>query len=196
MFAKILNNQIIEYPSNPYSENKNVSFAIDWNGGILNDKEYVRVEDTTQPSIPIGRTIVEQMPIFDGTKWIQVWSVVLLPKDNIKENVSNKRYNVEVGGVRVDGHLYHTDRESQTKYIAIAFELLQANTQTWTINWKTMEDNFVTLNADQMNEVISAVKNHVQTCFNKEAEYYDLIDTADSVTLENTDFSLGWPSNN
>ena len=35
MFAKVLNDQIIQYPSNPNIDNPNVSFPANWNGGTI-----------------------------------------------------------------------------------------------------------------------------------------------------------------
>lgn len=137
---------------------------------------------------------------FDGIKTIVTYNYSQLNIDDLRSNYKNKvttlRYDHEVGGVRVNDSIYATDRESQTKYVAVALDISQsADPLAWVINWKTANNTFVTLNALAMNNVISNVRNHVQMCFDKESEYFNLIDTANQATLESTDFTLGWPNN-
>ncbi len=195
MYAIVLNNEIVQYPANPKTDNPNVSFPFNWGGGVINSIEYTVVQSTTPPSINLGWTYTESSPSYDGNSWIQNWSTSLLSKDEIKRQVTSKRYNVEVGGVVISNSTYATDRESQTKYVAVAVDIQQSNAETWSINWKTQNNQFVSLNANQMLQIISGVRQHVQSSFDKEAEYYQLIDSANTSTLESTDFSAGWPSN-
>lgn len=196
MYAKVLDNNIIQYPADPLADHKNTSFPVNWGGGVIGDSEYVVVNPTGCPSLNIGWKAVEDTPINIDGVWQQNWISLIKPRGDIKSDVSSKRYLVEVGGVRINNNLYATDRESQTKYVAVAVDIQQANTETWSITWKTLDNQFISLNASEMSNVISGVRQHVQACFNKEAEYYLLIDTADQATLEATDFSAGWPSNN
>lgn len=196
MYAKIVNGQIIEYPANPATENPFISFPLHWGGGVVGDNEYVKVIHTPQPTANIGWQYVETNPTPGEEVWLQTWSAKLLPKPEIKLAVSSKRYEVEVGGVVIANNRYSTDRESQTKYVAVALDISQANVETWNITWKTADNQFVNLNAPQMLSVINGVRSHVQNCFDKESEYYALIDTANTEVLEATDFSAGWPSNN
>lgn len=196
MYAKISNNTITEYPVSPYLENPNVSFAVGWKGGVVNDQTYVYVQNTQPPAANLGWIAVESTPIKRANnKWYQSWTTNIVSKEKLKQVVAEKRYTVEVGGVSVANNVYATDRESQTKYVAVAVDIQQSNTQSWSITWKTQDNSFVTLNASDMLNVISTVRNHVQSCFDKEAEYYQLIDSANTAVLESTDFSAGWPSN-
>lgn len=195
MYAKIQNNSITQYPANPAVENPSVSFPVNWGGGSINGVEYVIVDPTTPPSVNIGWTFTESTPSFENNSWVQSWTTSLKSNDELKIDIASKRYNVEVGGVVISNNTYATDRESQTKYVAVAVDISQqANIEAWSINWKTNE-GFVALNASEMSTVISTVRNHVQTAFDKEAEYLQLIDTANNEVLESTDFSAGWPSN-
>lgn len=196
MYAIISNNNIVKYPANPALENYNVSFPVDWSGGEINGVEYIRVVPTVAPVANLGWIAIEEDPVQNNDVWFQTWETFLKPKEEIKTDVSNFRYQIEVGGVVVANNKYSTDRESQTKYTAVAVDIQQqANLDAWSIAWKTMNNEFVTLNANQMTQVINSVRGHVQHCFNKEAEYYQLIDTANTTVLESTDFSAGWPSN-
>lgn len=197
MYAKISNNQIVQYPANPRTDNPYVSFPDNWGGGEINGNEYVSVNSSIPPVANIGWQVVESTPTNYGNSWYQTWSTSLKNKDLIKNDVTNFRYEIEIGGVVVANNKYATDRESQTKYVAVAVDIQQqANLDGWSITWKTTDNSFVNLNANQMTQVINGVRSHVQQCFNKEAEYYQLIDTANTSVLEATDFSVGWPSNN
>jgi hypothetical protein len=195
MYAKITNNQVIQYPANPGLDNPSVSFPAGWGGGPVGINQYVVVVSTQPHVANLGWQFTESIPVQNNGIWEQVWKTELLARDQIKQTVSGKRYSVEVGGVRIANNLYATDRESQTKYVAVALDIQQSNVETWSITWKTNDNQFVSLNAPQMLEVISGVREHVQNCFNKEAEYYQLIDTSTVEELRLVDFSAGWPSN-
>jgi hypothetical protein len=187
---------VADYPANPHNENSNVSFPNNWNGGTIQGKTYAKVLASEMPAMSLSKVIIEKTPVFNGNDWIQVWDTQLRPNDEIKVMLADKRYDVEVGGVRVDNYIYDTNRESQTKYVAVAFDISQSNTETWSTTWKTKDGLFVTHTASEMLVIVNAVRNHVQSCFNKEAEYCNVVDTSDEETLENIDFSLGWPNNN
>ena len=197
IYAIVSNGTITKYPANPAEENINVSFPLDWGGGEVNGVQYVRITPTMAPIANLGWAVTEDVPVHYNGAWYQSWKSMLKPKEEIKTEVSTKRYTVEVGSVVVANNKYATDRESQTKYVAVAFDIQQqANVDAWSIAWKTTDNKFVNLNASQMSQVINVVRTHVQQCFDKEAEYYQLIDTANTAVLETTDFSAGWPSNN
>jgi hypothetical protein len=196
MYAKISNNEITQYPANPRTDHPNVGFPDNWGGGEINGVNYVIVQSTVMPYANIGWVVSETTPIYENSLCFQEWSTSLLPKDQIKQAVTNERYKVETGGVRIANNLYATDRESQTKYVAVAVDISQSNAETWSITWKTLDNKFVNLNANQALEIVNGVRDHVQSCFNKEAEYYNLIDTSNTSILESTDFSAGWPNNN
>ena len=196
MYAKISNNEIIQYPANPRTDNPSVSFPDNWGGGEINSNEYVVISYTTPPSINLGWIYTESTPVQSNGTWQQSWTTSLKSKEEIKQEITDKRYQVEIGGVAISNNVYATDRESQTKYVAVAVDISQSNTETWNITWKTNDNTFVNLNASQMLEIISGVRQHIQSCYDKESEYYQLIDTANTEVLESTDFSAGWPSNN
>jgi len=194
-YAKISNNELIQYPADPAFDNPSVSFPVNWGGGEIDGINYELVKSSESPSINIGWTYTESTPIFDGNTWIQTWSTSLLPNDVIKQQITKKRYEIEVSGTVISNVKFSTDRESQTKYVAVALDISQSNAETWNINWKTSSDTFINLNANQMLEIISSVRRHVQSCYDKELEYFTLMDTANTSVLESTDFSAGWPSN-
>lgn len=195
LYAKIKDGSIEQYPSYPNVDHPNVSFPENWAGGVINGDEYVVVNGSEFPSVNIGWTVVEGQPVNIDGSWFTTYTTTLLSNEELKRIVTNIRMRKENNGVKVGDYVYDTSRESQTKYIAVALDILRANSPSWSIDWKLPDGTFVTLNALQMNEVIDAVKNHVQNCFQKEKYYFDLIDTSDVSVLESTDFSADWPSN-
>lgn len=195
MYAKIANNAVIQYPTNPATDHPNIGFPPAWGGGTIGNDNYVTVSNINPPSVNIGWSYSESTPVLNGNNWVQNWITFLSSKEKIKSDVAGKRYEVENGGVRIANNRYSTDRESQTKYVAVAVDISQSNVETWSITWKTEDNTFVNLNAPEMLQVVNGVRDHVQQCYNKEAEYYSLIDTSNTQVLESTDFSADWPNN-
>lgn len=115
-------------------------------------------------------------------------------KTKIKAKIAEKRWEIEISGVTDSNDItFATDRESQTKYIAIAVKLLSVDVSTWSIHWKTVNGNFVTLNASEMQNVINLVMNHVQTCFDKESDLHSLLDAATTYEeVFSIDITTGW----
>src|SRR5579872_7039646 len=120
MFAIVSNNQVIKYPADPAADNPHVSFPIGWGGGDIGDNTYVPVSLTNIPSCNLGWTYTETTPVNTANGWVQAFTTTILPNDQLATAVTSKRYEVEVGGVMVSNNSFATDRESQTKYIAIA----------------------------------------------------------------------------
>ncbi len=198
MYVKLnSNNQIVAYPAFPNVDNPSVSIPFDWDGGTIGDYTYARVRMESKPNANLGWEYVEANPaISENTNlWTQQWETRLLDKAGIKEAIKAKRYDVETAGVTLNGKTYATDRESQGKYTGVvaALATMDANTAaSWTIDWQTKDDTFVTLNANDMKIVAFAVFEHVQEAFSKQKELFDLIDTANTTVLANTLFHQGW----
>ena len=74
----------------------------------------------------------------------------------------------EVNGIR-------TDRESQALITGAALKAMQDS--EYTCRWKT-ETGFVELTAAQILAIADAVRAHVQSCFDREAELLVLVDAA------------------
>lgn len=85
--------------------------------------------------------------------------------------IATARYNAEIAGVND----IKTDRESQALITGAALKAMQDN--TYTCKWKGI-DGFVTLTAPQIIAIADAVRAHVQSCFDHEAELQPLIAAA------------------
>jgi hypothetical protein len=92
--------------------------------------------------------------------------------------IAAARYAEEISGVEVNSVTIKTDRESQALITGAALAATQD--AAYTCNWKT-EQGFVSLTADQIIAVATAVREHVQAAFDKEAAKTALIEAAETV---------------
>lgn len=92
-----------------------------------------------------------------------------------KAELAKIRYNAEVGGVIMAGMNILTDRESQSMITGAA--LAATLDPSYTCRWKTPQ-GFVTLDAKTIIGAASAVRAHVQSCFDKEAELCAAVEAA------------------
>ena len=88
-----------------------------------------------------------------------------------KAELAEARWQAEVSGVNG----IRTDRESQSLITGAALKAMQDN--TYTCRWKGI-DGFVELTAPQIIAIADAVRAHVQSCFDHEAELLPLIEAA------------------
>ena len=88
-----------------------------------------------------------------------------------KAEIANARWQAETSGVNG----IRTDRESQSMITGAALKAMQDS--EYTCKWK-MEAGFVELSAAQILAIADAVRAHVQSCFDREAELLVLVDAA------------------
>ena len=103
----------------------------------------------------------------------EVAGILEVAKERKRGEIAAARFEAETSGI--DG--IKTDRESQALITGAALKAMQDN--TYTCKWKGI-DGFVELTAPQIIAVADAVRQHVQSCFDKEAELCGLIDKAES----------------
>jgi hypothetical protein len=89
--------------------------------------------------------------------------------------IAQARFNAEIAGVTINGVSIKTDRESQGLITGAALKAMQDN--TYVCRWKGI-DGFVELTAPQIIAIADAVRQHVQSCFDHEAELLPLIEAA------------------
>jgi predicted glycosyltransferase len=108
----------------------------------------------------------------------------------LKKQVATVRYNNEVKGITVSGMLVDTGRDSQG---LIAGACLAAVIDPeYLVNWKCVSGEFLPLNAQQIIGLATAVRAHVQACFNRENE---LLTAIEDNTFTESMLTEGWPSN-
>ncbi len=101
--------------------------------------------------------------------------------------IAARRWQIEVAGIAVGGLTIATDDRSKLLINGAALEALLD--PSYVMQWKT-PDGFVDLSADQVLAVARAVRAHVQSCFDREAE---LLTQLAAGTFEAATLEAGWP---
>ena len=122
----------------------------------------------------------EKVYIIDNETFVQVgWRVrnneFLSPDVKVLEDLkidklaelASARYLSEISGVIFNGIKIRTDRESQALITGAVVQAI--NDSTYTCKWKTV-NGFIDLDVNMIKAVGVAVREHVQSQFNKEAE--------------------------
>jgi hypothetical protein len=150
----------------------------DWRGVKRYDKA-----DGTEITFALGEEPDETMTDIprptDAYEWTDSgWKIPLETARVLKlAEIAAARYEAETGGVAVGGMTVQTDRESQALITGAA--LAATLDPGYSCRWKTAA-GFVELNAAQVVAVAQAVRAHVQSCFDKEAELAAVIAAAET----------------
>lgn len=164
-----------------------------FNDGSMVVERWIESNPTTEIDTKTGETIEFRV---DKTVVVYQYSLPQLEnlKEHLKSKLAEKRWTAETSGITIDNLVYATDRESQIKYTAIAVAISQADPQTWSVNWKTSDGQFITLNSTQMMTRTNIVMEYVQGCFNREYDIQLEIDACSTVEeLLLVDINSGWP---
>lgn len=102
--------------------------------------------------------------------------------------IAARRYEAETAGTIVSGMPLDTGRDSQALITGAAVSAMLD--PGYSVRWKTA-GGFVELSAEQIIGVASAVRAHVQACFDREA---DLLAELDAGTLTADMLQEGWPN--
>ena len=106
---------------------------------------------------------------------------------NIQLNtLASYRYDLEVGGVTVDGYEFHTDRESQPKLSAARLAAKEGRTPKV---WKLKDGQFLDVDADYMVKLTDEIFNFIDELFVYEKELSEKILKGEKVNIRQ-----GWPS--
>ncbi len=112
-------------------------------------------------------------------------------KQALMNRIARTRYEHETGGTTVDGMQVATDRQSQA-LISGAFGFAKDDQETgeeFNLKWKA-KNGWVNLDADQVIAMGRSVRQHIQACFDREAE---LIQAVEDGTFTESMLSEGWP---
>jgi hypothetical protein len=103
--------------------------------------------------------------------------LVLAKRAKLAE-IAAARWRAEVGGVEVSGMKIDTSRESRALITGAA--LAATIDPTYTCQWKAAQ-GFITLNAEAILAAATAVRQHVQACFDHEAELTAVVAAAEMI---------------
>ncbi len=101
--------------------------------------------------------------------------------------IADNRYEAETAGIVFGGIPVATDDRSKLMINGAA--LRASREDGYTLRWKTYE-GFIDLSAEQVQAMADAVADHVQACFNREAELQAAVADG-SITAEMLE--QGWP---
>jgi hypothetical protein len=186
-FGILENGVIVEYPADPRYKLIHVSFPEDWQGGLIEGIEFVKVDRIPKPDKKFGWQIIESKPSFnkETNSWVQNWSMRYMGHLQLKMFISEIRYKKEIAGLKIDEHVFKTDRDSQTKYTIMALNKVKTY-------WKINQEQFVY--AD-MKKIDDKVRKYVHDCFETERMYFEIVDSGNMMLIEKTNFESGWPDN-
>lgn len=88
--------------------------------------------------------------------------------EELRDHAAQKRWEKEVGGIKLNGLVIHTDDRSKIM-ISGARVAAEAN-PNFTTQWKGADGTFVTLDAAMIMAISNAVSTHVSNCFALEAQ--------------------------
>lgn len=113
-------------------------------------------------------------------------SAVVAPID-LSAVVAAERYRREGVGIAVDGFAIDTSRDGQSLIAGAAVSAILD--PAYKCNWKTGA-GFVERNASQLVEIATAVRAHVQACFDRER---DLLLAIEAGEYQAEMLVMGWP---
>lgn len=134
--------------------------------------------------------------------WHETWVIEPLTADEVlqveeaervnagdpADAIAARRYQAETGGITVEGLPIDTGRDSQSLIMGAAVSaMLDAGCS---VRWKTA-GGFVSLDAPQIIALASAVRRHVQACFDREAE---LVTALAAGIFQPALLEDGWPA--
>lgn len=198
-YALIQDNTVAQFP---YSEtqfrrdNPNTSFPkpiktpTEAQNGTL-----VAVTEAGRPTVTDTQVAVpDATPTLVDGKWVRGWTVRDKTAEELAEDLDRKKATIKArrdkameAGTTINGVSIATDDLSQQRITGAA---LAANIDnTITVKWKLPDDTFVTLDATQIIGIAQGVREHVQACFDREAELLAALEAGQSY-----DIDAGWPA--
>lgn len=165
-----------------------------------------KVVFVAKPSVnSVTHDLSEGTPVKIGEHYHQNWIATNL---NLSENeqrdrlsmfkeetiakLAAYRFELEVGGISVNGVTVKTDRESQAQLASALLTINEGFANS--INWKSA-NGWVNLDKKSIQQISKIVAQHVQGCFNVEQMHASkILNFATIEELSNYDFKTGWPT--
>lgn len=148
------------------------------------DLGYLPVVPDPEPELKPGETIQLGLLRVDGDVIRRGWMVLPAPPITA-EDVAERRWRAEVGGITING--LHIDTDDRSKLLISGAEARASRNPDYVLNWKT-PGGFVSIPAAHVLMIADAVADHVQACFDRESELLGMLDTLTHEMLEE-----GWP---
>lgn len=166
-----------------YSATERGFYSPEINGSGIPD-DAVEVQDQDYVALLLGQE--QGKPIVPGPGGYPILQD--RPPQEPAAAIAARRYEAETAGISVNGMPLDTGRDSQALVTGAA--LAAVIDSAYICQWKTA-GGFVDLDAPQIIAIASAMRAHVQACFDREAELLDAV-AAGTYTAEQLD--QGWPA--
>jgi len=111
-----------------------------------------------------------------------------LPDPDYPAIIADRRWQAEVAGITVNGMRVDTGRDSQALITGAAVSAMLD--PAYSVRWKT-PNGFVGLEGQQIIDMATAVRAHVQAAFDREAE---LLEALADGTFTEAMLEEGWPT--
>ncbi len=163
--------------------------------GTVDVDESAPIPERSTPTQPMKLTGT-QVAQWQGDGWAKLATMPVAPEPQPTPEpvidwpalIAARRFIAEESGTTIDGMPIDTGRDSQGLITGAA---LQAMIDLeYSLHWKTSA-GFVELTAQQIIGVATAVRAHVQNCFNREA---DLLAAVADGSITATIVDEGWPT--
>lgn len=199
--------QVLKYPYEIYQlleDNKDVSWPEIIPVELAEEYHVFDVSPVEKPNVnPATHGVSEKDPVFvDGvcTQSWDVWeytpeelqSLSSALKEKLKEEATQKRWDVETGGILLpDGTEIKTGIDDKNRITTVIVNARLAGLTE--VNFKTAS-GWVTMSIEQIEGIAAVIGNHTHLCFNAEMQHHLLIDTLDYSALLQYDMLAFWPS--
>jgi hypothetical protein len=139
-------------------------------------------------------------PVWTGSAWADpVAKSLALLKAEKTAAITARRWEVETGGITLNGAAIATDTTSQAK-LSGALQLVQSD-DTRIIDWKGV-NGWIILDAADVTAIAVSVGGHVQACFTREKEMLAAVTAAETTAAlalvdpqaGTIDGAGGWPT--
>jgi hypothetical protein len=151
-------------------------------------------------SAPVYSDATHHAPVWSGAAWAEpVAKSLALLKAEKTAAITERRWEVETGGITLNGAAIATDPTSQAK-LSGALQLVQSD-DTRILDWKGV-NGWISLNAADVTAIAVSVGGHVQACFTREKEMLAAVTAAETTAAlalvdpqaGTIDGAGGWPT--
>lgn len=159
------------------------AFAYDVGHAILESYGFYRTRKTAQPAeLGPWQSVREISPSFVAGHPVQRWEIynTVNPQEYMRADIADHRFNIETGGIVIDGMPVPTDRNTQS--ILTSMNLRADRDPEYRVDFKISPGEYINLGRTEIVALGDAVYAHVQAAFAREKELNERIDAGEIIT--------------
>ena len=175
-------------------------------------EDFALVKQSVQPDYnPNTQMVVERVPVLREGSYYQQWEIVELSNEVIDQNLSIRRSDIWnqiksirdsklIQGFKCNGYWFHSDINSKILYLVnkdtardyeLDEEILRDPGSDDAIEWKTMDNKFVTLTKRLAYDIIKELKFFERQIFLNAEKLKSEVYLSENPT--SLDINIGWP---